>query len=208
MSDHRGERAEADPDLETSVVSGSLTLPNAITVFRLILIAPFIYLVIRDRFGWAMAVFFFAAISDWFDGYLARRLSQNSRLGRILDPLADKILAASAYIIMAIPRGDDGFYIPVWLAVAVVTRDLLIVGGSLGVYLRTGFKEFRPTFVSKVNTGLESLLIGSFLAAHYSGFFKALLIPLYIAVSVTLIWSATGYALMGARLLRSSAGRH
>jgi cardiolipin synthase len=166
---------------------------------------PFLYFVSRGKFGLALAVFFLASLTDFADGFVARRFGQQSRLGRFLDPLADKLLITTAFVVMAIPRA--GFpSIPVWLAAAVVGRDLIIVLGSLVVYRLTKYKDFRPTLLGKVNTFAELGLIVWFLVFHTTGRFTYLLPYLYGIVIVCVILSGTEYAIQGVAILRRHRG--
>src|SRR5690349_15666864 len=134
------------------------TVANLLTVVRILLMVPFLYLIAQGRYGTALAIFFLASLTDFADGYVARRFKQHSRLGRFLDPLADKLLTTAAFVVMAIPRSDFGS-IPIWLALLVVGRDLVIVLGALVVYRLTGFKDFKPTLLGKFNTFVELGLI-------------------------------------------------
>jgi cardiolipin synthase (CMP-forming) len=190
--------------------SGSrvLTAANILTGFRIALTLPFLYLIKEGRFGLALLVFFVASFTDFADGYVARKFDQQSSLGRILDPLADKLLTTASFIVMALPR--EGFpSIPVWLAVAVVARDLIILLGSLVVYLATGFKEFKPTLLGKVNTFLELGLIVVFLAFHTTGQLIFLLPLCYGIVITSVILSGCEYMIQGIAILigRSKAPR-
>ena len=103
-----------------------LNLPNFISVARIILVPLFIILSINQEFGWAFFIFVVAAISDAVDGLLARLLQQRTVLGSYLDPAADKLLTTSAYVILAVLN-----IIPGWLAVIVVSRDVIIILGIM-----------------------------------------------------------------------------
>ena len=180
---------------------GVWTVPNILTVFRIVLTLPFLYLVNQGRFGYALLVFFAASVTDFIDGYIARKFKQQSKLGRFLDPLADKLLTTTGFVVMAIPH--PGFpSIPVWLAVAVVARDLLILVGSLVVYLVTKFKDFKPTLLGKINTLVELGLIVWFLVFHTTGYLIFLLPSLYAIVIASLVLSGGEYVLEGIRILR------
>jgi len=177
------------------------TAANLLTILRIALTFPFLYFVSRGKFGSALAVFFLASLTDFADGLVARRFKQQSRLGRFLDPFADKLLITAAFVVMAIPHA--GFpSIPIWLAAAVVGRDLIIVLGSLVVYKLTKFKDFRPTFFGKVNTFVELGLIVWFLVFHTTGKFIFLLPFLYPIVIVSVIVSGAEYAIQGAGILK------
>ncbi len=146
-------------------------------------------------------MFFAASLTDFVDGYIARRFKQQSRLGRFLDPIADKLLTTTGFVVMAIPHA--GFpSIPIWLAVAVVGRDLIIVSGSLVVYLLTKFKDFRPTLLGKINTLVELGLIVWFLVFHTTGRLIFLLPSLYAIVIASLLLSGGEYVIKGISILR------
>lgn len=172
------------------------TSANILTAFRIVLTLPFLYLVKQGRFGAALLVFFIASLTDFFDGFVARKFNQQSPLGRFLDPLADKLLTTATYIVMAIPH--EGFpSIPVWLAVAVVGRDIIILIGSLLVYLVTRFKGFKPTLLGKVNTFVELGLIVWFLVFNTTGEFTYLLSGMYAVVVVSILGSGLEYVIHG-----------
>jgi cardiolipin synthase (CMP-forming) len=180
---------------------GPWTLANLLTGLRIVLTIPFLFLVGEGRFGLALAVFFFASLTDFADGYVARRYRQQSRLGRFLDPLADKLLTTTAFVVMAIPHADFAS-IPLWLAAVVVGRDVLIALGSLLVYRITGFREFKPTFLGKVNTFVELGLIVWFLVFHTTGRLIFLLPIMYVVVLISVLVSGAEYMVQGLRILR------
>ncbi len=178
------------------------TVANLLTVLRILLILPFLYLINAGRFGMALAVFFIASVTDYADGYIARNFNQKTRLGQMLDPAADKLLTTASFVVMAIPRaGIDS--IPVWLAAAVIGRDLLILIGSLIVNRITGFSEFKPTALGRINTFLELGLIVFFLLFHTTGVLLFLLPICYGLVLLSVVASGVGYVLQGVRVLRA-----
>ncbi|HYV07552.1 MAG TPA: CDP-alcohol phosphatidyltransferase family protein [Blastocatellia bacterium] len=194
------------PDIaQTRAPSGKQTTriwtpANILTLFRIALTLPFLYLVKQGRFGSALIVFFVASLTDYFDGFVARRFNQQSPLGRFLDPLADKLLTTATYIVMAIPH--EGFpSIPLWVAVAVVGRDVVILAGSAVVYLVTRYKGFRPTILGKVNTFVELGLIVWFLVFHTTGEFTYLLPGMYAVVIISIIGSGSEYLIQGGLIL-------
>jgi cardiolipin synthase len=178
------------------------TAANILTMCRIILILPFLYLIDEGRFGLALIIFFVASITDYIDGYLAKNFGQRSRLGQMLDPAADKLLTTAAFIVMALPR-DNFASIPVWLAVTVVARDLFIVVGSWVVYLLTRFKEFKPTALGRINTFLEMGLVFWFLVFHTTQTLTELLPFLYIIVASSVLLSGAEYVVKGIQILRS-----
>jgi cardiolipin synthase (CMP-forming) len=178
------------------------TVANILTLFRIALIFPFLLKINEGAFGQALLIFFIASVTDFADGYVARKYAQHTPLGRFLDPLADKLLTTVGFVVMAIPH--PGFpSIPVWLAVAVVGRDLLILSGSLVVLLLTGFKDFKPALLGKINTFLELGLIVVFLGFHSAGILVFLLPLCYAIVLVSVVASGAQYVLEGARIIRS-----
>ena len=125
-------------------------IPNAISIMRIFLIAPIILLFINDQYGWALFLFVVASLSDGLDGYIAKKYDWNTRLGAFLDPAGDKLLVAWSFGTLAF-LGQ----VPVWLAVIVILRDVLIVAGSFMYHYLVRRLEGDPTFISKLNTGLE-----------------------------------------------------
>lgn len=180
---------------------------NLITIARIALIPPFIYMIARGEYGAALATFAIASLTDYLDGYVARRFNQRTDLGRLLDPAADKLLATAAFVTMAIER--EGFpSIPIWLAAAVVIRDLIIVAGSLIIYLRTKFTGFEPLAIGKLNTFFELGLIVFFLGVNLADGLAALrpLLPyLYLIVAASIAVSGASYISVGIKIL--SGGR-
>lgn len=129
-------------------------IPNIISTIRIVLIVPFVVLILKREFGWALVLFFVAGASDGIDGFLAKRYQWTSRLGSILDPLADKLLLVSSFVTL----GWLGV-LPVWLVVAVLLRDTVIVSGALAYHLIVGRYEMEPTIISKLNTFFQIMLI-------------------------------------------------
>ncbi len=128
-------------------MNGSITLPNLISIFRLVLVPIAIDAILSGRFAVAFWVFLIAGISDGIDGFIARAFDQKSELGAYLDPLADKLLLVSIFVTLAIIG-----IIPTWLAILVLSRDVLIVGA---VVLSWGLGRrlpIHPLMVSKANT--------------------------------------------------------
>lgn len=178
------------------------TIPNLLTIIRIVLIVPFVVTIVEGSFTTALFLFAIAGVTDFADGYVARRFGQQSTVGLVLDPIADKLLTATAFVALALPH--PGFpSIPVWLAIAVVARDLIILLGSAAIYMKVGFTRFHPLFVGKVNTALELALIVAFLATNILGVLTELLPLLYVIVAVSVAVSGIGYLLRGIRVLRA-----
>jgi cardiolipin synthase len=117
-------------------------------------VIPVVWLLLSHEFGWALVLFACAGVSDGIDGFLAKHYGWQSRLGGILDPLADKALLVSCFLVL----GSLG-EVPVWLVLAVVFRDLVIVAGALLYNFRVEELEAAPTRISKLNTLVQLLLV-------------------------------------------------
>lgn len=136
-------------------------LPNIISAFRIVLSPVLIYLLHEHQYGTALIVFLVAGISDGLDGFIARRWGYMSRAGAILDPMADKLLLVSAYVMLAFLD-----QLPFWLVLAVVSRDALIVGGYMVYTSMYGPVHMRPSLMSKLNTVLQIALVLAVLSAQ------------------------------------------
>jgi cardiolipin synthase (CMP-forming) len=131
-----------------------MNLPNLLSIFRLFITVFFIFAVNYGRFDIALLLFIIQAISDLLDGFLARKMDAKTSLGAYLDPLADKVMLASSYIVLCIQA-----IIPLWLVVLVLVRDIVISLGFL-VLMRRGLRTSPvPSFVSKATTVLQMLTI-------------------------------------------------
>ena len=124
-----------------------MNLPNAITIIRILLIPLFLYKVIQGEMVFATIIYLTAAITDGLDGFIARVWHLKTKLGSFLDPMADKLLVATSFLTLSILE-----IIPLWLAMAVISRDIIIVGGSLLVYLMKNELTVRPQAIGKVTT--------------------------------------------------------
>jgi cardiolipin synthase len=129
-------------------------IPNAITLFRIVLIMPILLLILAGSFGWAMSLFLLAGFSDGVDGYLAKRYDWGSRIGALLDPIADKLLVVGMFATLAYLQ-----HIPLWLAALVILRDVVIISGATAYNFLVRPVEGEPTRVSKLNTALQLLFL-------------------------------------------------
>ncbi|MFC2171090.1 CDP-alcohol phosphatidyltransferase family protein [Acidobacteriota bacterium] len=144
--------------------NGVRSIANMITLSRMILVPLFIGLTIYDRYGWAVIVFVTAGVTDALDGYLARRLKQETYLGSVLDPIADKILIISGIVTLSFAGTNP---IPKWLAVTVISRDALITLPSLCILLIVGKLDFKPTWLGKSCTAIQITTLSFFLLFNY-----------------------------------------
>jgi cardiolipin synthase len=174
-----------------------VNLPNIITLGRLLSVPLAIWLVLS---GWLTAAFWLfvaAGLSDAVDGFVAKRFNMRSRLGALLDPIADKTLLVSMYVTLGIAG-----HLPNWLVILVVFRDVLIIGGYLLVATLAQTMRSEPLLISKLNTALQIALIGIVLAGlglDLDDF--GLSTVLIYAVAVTTVVSGAGYLVRWARAL-------
>jgi cardiolipin synthase len=127
-----------------------MTIPNLITIARLIMVPLIVVLIGQERWGLAFALFAAAGISDGVDGFIARRFNMRSEFGAYLDALADKALLVSIYVTLSVTG-----VLPGWLAILVVSRDLMIISAILVSRLMERPLAIKPLFVSKLNTGAQ-----------------------------------------------------
>lgn len=139
-----------------------MTIPNLITMIRIVLTPVFIILLMGDEFRWALVVFIACGVSDGVDGMIARLFNQKSRLGTFLDPLADKMVLVSAYVVLAVRS-----FLPNWLAVMVLARDVLILLGVVIMALHRVDVRIKPSIISKVTTCLQFTTVIFVLSRYY-----------------------------------------
>jgi len=164
-------------------------IPNIITIFRIGIVPAVVVALLHGQFRLALLLFAIAGISDGLDGYIAKRFNYTSRLGSILDPLADKLLLVSTYIAL----GWLGL-LPVWLVLIVIGRDVLIVCGALAYHRLIGEYEMAPSLVSKANTFFQIVLgLATVFAAGVVALPALLLDGLVYVVAVVVILSGLDY---------------
>jgi len=129
-------------------------LPNALTLLRIILVPFFIGTLSYGYYGYSLAIFISAGITDLFDGFLARIKKQKTRIGALLDPIADKALLISSFITLTILG-----WMPRWLTIIVISRDVILITGNLSIYILTGTLKVSPSILGKLTTNAQILLI-------------------------------------------------
>jgi cardiolipin synthase len=165
------------------------TIPNLITLFRIATVPVLILMLYEHQYSWALLVFFISGASDGLDGFIAKHYNMESKLGAILDPLADKALIFSSYLMLML-LGD----IPFWLFLTVIFRDVLILVGSLIYVALNGQVKMNPSYASKINTFMQILLVVAILAQRSFGLdFPAATMYLFYTTFVTTIISGVHY---------------
>jgi cardiolipin synthase (CMP-forming) len=178
----------------------ALTPANQLTILRMLLIPVFAILVIYDYMAWALCIFMVAALTDALDGLLARRTGQKTTLGAWLDPVADKLLVATMFIVLTLPLQHLTARIPIWLTVLVLSRDIGIVATVAIVNLAIGRRTFRPSIWGKLATATFLMTGVATLAVNAAGTFERLVPVLaYLCLTLTVI-SGLDYAVHASRL--------
>jgi len=131
-----------------------LTVANQLTILRIVLVPFFVLLVVYGRLGAALLVFITAGATDALDGLIARRAGQRTSLGAWLDPMADKLLLVTTFIVLTLPDISLTNHLPLWLTVLVISRDVVIVGVVAIVNLAVGPRTFKPSFLGKATTAV------------------------------------------------------
>lgn len=163
------------------------TIPNGITLLRLAAVPFFALAVVSANHRLALVIFLLAGVSDAVDGLLARHLGMRSLLGAYLDPIADKALLITAYVVLTWPN-PGVVTIPLWLTVLALSRDFLIVVVALILYLAAEIREFPPSLWGKITTFLHILTVGMVLLANLTGVPNVLLLLcFYSAVGFTVL---------------------
>jgi cardiolipin synthase len=141
-------------DIPEGDIAGFLNIPNTLTMARIVMIPIFITAIMYKRYDYALYLFLIAALTDMFDGLLARMKNQKTALGTFLDPLADKFLLVTAFIIFSLYG-----WIPKWLTITVISRDVIVVTGWLLLYFVAGTSRVEPSILGKTTMWLQSLLM-------------------------------------------------
>ena len=180
-------------------------IPNLITVLRIFLVVPILWLLVQHEYGVALALFIIAGISDGIDGLLAKQLGWTSQLGGILDPVADKLLLIGTILTLGW-QGD----LPAWLVGLVILRDVVIVSGAVSYHYLFEPFEATPLLVSKLNTLAQLILV---LAVIFNRGVVPLpggwLVMLIYLTALTTVWSGAAYVSKWGRLaLRKGKSKH
>jgi cardiolipin synthase (CMP-forming) len=164
------------------------TLANQLTLMRLALVPAFVILVLYGRMGWALAAFVTAGITDGLDGLIARWTNQRTALGAFLDPMADKLLLVSAFVVLSLPGIGLVNRIPVWLTVLVISRDVAIVVTVAIVSLTLGPRTFPPSIYGKTATALYIVTVTLVLLFNFLERHSAVVdFAVWVSLAITLI---------------------
>ena len=184
-----------------------VTVPNLLTVFRMVLIPVFVSLLFYQRFLLALGIFILAGITDGLDGLLARRFNQKSQLGTILDPIADKLMLVTSFVVLSMrsvfPQPlPSHLPVPFWVTVAVISRDVFILVGAAAINIVTGFRGFRPSMLGKINTVVQIFAIAIIIFAASIPYGTGYYLPtLYTTVFAFAVLSGAHYVFFVSKLV-------
>jgi len=167
-----------------------LTFANQVTLLRMLLIPAFVILVVYGHLGWALTVFATAGLTDALDGLIARQSGQKTSLGAWLDPMADKLLLVTTFVVLAMPGLGLANRLPVWLTVLIISRDVVIVLTVAVVNLALGPRMFRPSLFGKIATATYILTAVVAMFFNYRGYHSIVVdVFVYASLAITLISS-------------------
>ena len=161
---HAAITADLTIDCRAAAISDTMTIPNFITIGRLVLVPLVIMTILQGQWQLAFALFVLAGLSDAVDGFIARRFAMHSELGAYLDPLADKALLVSIYWTLATVG-----ILPPWVAIIVISRDMMIVSAVILSWVLANPVAMRPFIISKLNTFAQIAFAAALLAAKAFG---------------------------------------
>jgi cardiolipin synthase (CMP-forming) len=173
----------------------------------MVLIPVFVSLLFYQKFVYALGVFVLAGITDGLDGLLARRFDQKSQLGTILDPIADKLMLVTSFVVLSMrtvfPQPlPSHLPVPFWVTVAVISRDVFILVGAAAINIVTGFRGFRPSMLGKINTTVQIAAITAIIFAASVPYGTGYYLPtIYTIVFAFAVLSGAHYVFFVSKLV-------
>ncbi|MGH9341517.1 MAG: CDP-alcohol phosphatidyltransferase family protein [Acidobacteriota bacterium] len=165
-----------------------MTAANQVTLLRIVFVPVFILLVLYGNIGGALAIFLLAGATDLLDGLIARNFGQKTPLGILLDPVADKLLLTSSFILLSLDTLGLMVIMPLWLTVTVIARDVLLVLSAIVINLTVGRRLFSPSIFGKASTAAQLLAVFLVLLANYLQIQGDFLNPFfYLTLALTVI---------------------
>ena len=183
----------------------TLTPANQLTLLRMLLIPAFVILVVYGHLGWELVVFATAGVTDALDGLIARWSGQKTSLGAWLDPMADKLLLVTTFVVLTIPGLDLANRLPVWLTVCIISRDVVIVATVAIVNLAIGPRTFRPSIYGKIATATYIVTAVAAMLFNYLGYHSIVVdVGIWASLAITLV-SAFHYIWHARRIIDAPA---
>jgi cardiolipin synthase len=173
----------------------NLTAANQLTILRVLLIPAFVIQLLYGYRGWALITFFTAGVTDLLDGLIARKAGQKTDLGAWLDPMADKLLLVTMFVVLTLPDIGSANRLPLWFTILVISRDVAIVATAAVINLAVGPRTFRPSIFGKMATAVYILTGVVTLYFNYLGQ-KSALVTACIYASLALTFLSAGHYLV------------
>jgi cardiolipin synthase len=173
-----------------------MTLANRLTILRILMTPVIAVLLLYRQTGAALLLFLLAGITDGLDGFIARSRGQRTALGMVLDPIADKLLLTSAVIVLTVLKE-----LPRWFAVIVVSRDFILLGGGLIMWMFIGKMNLPPSYLGKSTTVFQIATVVLAMLDNFLPFVRPAILPLAAVTMVLTAASGVDYVVRGARLL-------
>ncbi|MDH4271081.1 MAG: CDP-alcohol phosphatidyltransferase family protein [Candidatus Aminicenantes bacterium] len=199
--------------METTSREKFWNIPNTLTLIRVALVPVLALALLQKKELGALVVIFLAGSTDVLDGLAARALNQRTRIGTIIDPLADKLLLSTAFVLLTVRSLGFSYVLPLWLTAVVIGRDFLILAGGVAIYCIRGPREFPPTISGKISTVFQVATVFWVVLSNYvrvstlgrSSTLSAMtsssvLDMLFIATLLLTVVSGTQYILKGIRM--------
>ena len=186
-----------DDTIKDKSENAIITIPNIISLSRLILSPVFLYFILSGKTQTSFIIFLIAISTDFLDGAAARMFKQKSHLGALLDPMGDKVLMTTSFIALSLPSINHPHSIPVWLTATVIGRDVYIVLGAAAAFKLIGQKKFPPTITGKASTVLQMLTPLSVLFLNMINRESHLLHYLFILTLIMTVVSGIQYTFIG-----------
>lgn len=177
-----------------------MNIPNTLTIFRILLVPGFIGLLVYERYDYGLAVFLLAGLTDALDGIIARLANQRTMLGTYLDPLADKLLLSSGFVTLGVLH-----LIPLWAAIIVVSRDVILLAGTVIAQLTESAADITPTMAGKITTVLQLAYVILVIFLSWRDMDLGVLTPLLYLLIVFTLASGLHYLYRGFARLSSRA---
>lgn len=191
-----------EEDKTKALKSDILTLPNLLSLFRILLVPVFLWSMLNGKAFEALLIFFLAGLTDMLDGFTARIWHQRTKIGTILDPAGDKLLMVASYVVLTLPSVASPNVIPLWLTLVVFARDLLIVTGALIAYLSWKQKAFTPSWLGKTSTICQTGTVFLVLLLNFYRVAPWYMQGVYYLTLLATLASGVHYFIFGLRTLR------
>ena len=181
-----------------------LTPANQLTILRMVFIPIFVILLVYNQLGWAFFIFILAGVTDGLDGLMARLLEQKTSLGAYLDPIADKLLLTTSFVVLSIRGLGLPNVVPLWLTILVISRDVILIASALIIIISTGHRTFPPSIYGKATTCFQILTILSVLFLNYKTLTPPPLYLMYLLTGMITVFSGLHYVYRGKRMVSES----